>query len=95
MREHFVVSSIRSGDVGCAEWPRIRRFEHFLYLLDVVNDAFNVHAPQSSRRKRDRVKRKPHRSFLNDSCVASYSAAALLQEARTDCLKVLPRVWCL
>jgi hypothetical protein len=30
MREHFVVSSIRSRDVACAEWPNIRRFEHFL-----------------------------------------------------------------
>jgi len=49
MREHLVVSSIRSRDVGCAEWPRIRRFEHLLYLLDFVNNAFNVHASQSSR----------------------------------------------
>ncbi|HUD65217.1 MAG TPA: hypothetical protein VMQ17_11590, partial [Candidatus Sulfotelmatobacter sp.] len=23
----------------------VRRFEHFLQLLDVVNDAFNVHPP--------------------------------------------------
>jgi hypothetical protein len=30
MREHFVVSSIRRTDVACAEWPNIRRFEHFL-----------------------------------------------------------------
>jgi len=30
------------------EWPNIRRFEHFLKLLDVVNDALNVHASQSS-----------------------------------------------
>jgi hypothetical protein len=30
MREHFVVSSIGSRDVACAEWPDIRRFEHFL-----------------------------------------------------------------
>jgi hypothetical protein len=44
MREHFVVPSIRRGDVACAEWPNIRRFEHFLYLLDLVNDAFSVHA---------------------------------------------------
>jgi hypothetical protein len=28
--EHFVVSSIGSRDVACAEWPDIRRFEHFL-----------------------------------------------------------------
>ena len=28
--EHFVVPSIRSRDVACAEWPNIRRFEHFL-----------------------------------------------------------------
>ena len=44
MREHFVMPAIGSGDVGCAEWPGIRRFEHFLYLFDIVDDAFNVHA---------------------------------------------------
>jgi hypothetical protein len=38
------VPSVRSRDVACAEWPRIRRFEHFLDLLDFVNDAFNVHS---------------------------------------------------
>jgi hypothetical protein len=53
MCEHFVVPSIRSRDVACAEWPYIRRFEHLLKLLDVVNDAFNVHASQSSKRRRD------------------------------------------
>jgi hypothetical protein len=30
MRERFVVPSIRSRDVAWAEWPYIRRFEHFL-----------------------------------------------------------------
>ena len=30
LREHFVVPAIRSRDVACAEWPDIRRFEHFL-----------------------------------------------------------------
>jgi hypothetical protein len=44
LREHFVVPSVGSRDVACAEWPNIRRFEHFLQLLDVVNDAFNVHS---------------------------------------------------
>ena len=44
MREHFIVSSIGSRDVACVEWSNIRRFEHFLKLLDVVNDAFNVHS---------------------------------------------------
>ena len=43
MREHFVVPSIGGRDVACAEWPDMRRFEHFLELLDLVNDAFNVH----------------------------------------------------
>jgi hypothetical protein len=38
------VPPIGSGDVACAEWPDIRRFEHFLELLNLVNDAFNVHA---------------------------------------------------
>jgi hypothetical protein len=43
MRERFVVPSIRRRDVACAEWPDVRRFEHFLQLLNLVNDAFNVH----------------------------------------------------
>jgi hypothetical protein len=30
MREGFVVPSIGGRDVACAEWPDIRRFEHFL-----------------------------------------------------------------
>ena len=30
MREHFVVPSICSRDVACAEWSNVRRFEHFL-----------------------------------------------------------------
>jgi hypothetical protein len=30
MREHFVVPSIGSREVAWAEWPNIRRFEHFL-----------------------------------------------------------------
>jgi hypothetical protein len=43
---HFVMPSIRSRDLVCAEWPYIRRFEDFLQLLNLVNDAFNVHASQ-------------------------------------------------
>ncbi len=50
VREHFVVPSIGSRDVACAEWPNIRRFEHFLKLLNLPNDAFNVHfVPISNR----------------------------------------------
>jgi len=30
MREHFVMPSIGSRDVACAERPNVRRFEHFL-----------------------------------------------------------------
>ena len=56
VREHFVVPSIGSRDVACAEWPNVRRFEHFLKLLNLVNDAFNVHASQSSKRRRGAVK---------------------------------------
>jgi hypothetical protein len=51
MREHFVVPSIRRRDVACAEWPNIRCFEHFLQLLDVVNDAFNVHPAPNIQHK--------------------------------------------
>jgi hypothetical protein len=46
MRELFVMPSIGSRDVTCGERPDIRRFEHFLQLLNVVNDALNVHAFQ-------------------------------------------------
>jgi hypothetical protein len=58
MREHFVVPSIGSRDVACAEWPNIRRFEHFLELLNLVNDAFNVHASQSSKKRHGAVNLK-------------------------------------
>jgi hypothetical protein len=58
MREHFVVLSIQSREVTRVQWPNIRRFEHFLYLLDLVNDAFNVHASQSSKRRRGSVNLK-------------------------------------
>ena len=44
--QHFIVASIRRRDVGCTQRSNIRRFEHFLKLLDVVNDAFHVHASQ-------------------------------------------------
>jgi len=37
--------SIRGRDIACAEWPDIWRFEHFLNLLNFVNNAFNVHSP--------------------------------------------------
>ena len=44
MGEHLVVPSIGSRDVACAEWSNVRGLEHFLQLLNLVNDAFNVHA---------------------------------------------------
>src|ERR1017187_2473873 len=68
VREHFVVPSVGSRDVACAERPNIRRFEHFLLLLDVVNDAFNFHASRSSRRKRGAVNLKRHWFFVSHSC---------------------------
>ena len=58
MGELLMVPEIRSGDVVFAEWPDIRRFENFLKLLDIINDAFNVHASQSSERRREAVKLK-------------------------------------
>jgi hypothetical protein len=51
VRERFIVPSIRSGDVAGAEWSNIRRFEHFLQLLNIVNDAFNVHGFHNHPRK--------------------------------------------
>jgi hypothetical protein len=44
MCELFVVPSIGSRDVTCGERPDIGRFKHFLKLLNVVNDALDVHA---------------------------------------------------
>jgi hypothetical protein len=58
VREHFVVPPIRSREIAGAEWPNIRRFEHFLQLLNLVNYAFNVHASQSSKRRRGAVNLK-------------------------------------
>jgi len=40
--------SIRSRDIACVEGPDIRGLVHFLKLLDVVNNAFNVHWEQYS-----------------------------------------------
>ena len=62
MGKHLVVSSIGSRDVACAEWPDIRRIEHFLYLLNLVDDAFNIHESQSSKRRRGAVNRKLHQN---------------------------------
>jgi hypothetical protein len=44
MRELFVVPSIGGRDVACGERPDIGRFKHFLQLLNIVNDALDVHA---------------------------------------------------
>jgi hypothetical protein len=57
VRELFVVPSIGSSDVACSERPDIGRFKHFLQLLNVVNDALNVHAFLSSGKRRAAVKR--------------------------------------
>jgi hypothetical protein len=54
MREPFVVPSIGSRDVTCGERPDIGRFKHFLQLLNIVNDALDVHALQSSSKRRER-----------------------------------------
>ena len=44
VRELLVVPSIGGRDVACGERPDIGRFHHFLQLLNVANDALNVHA---------------------------------------------------
>lgn len=41
--EGFVVPSVRSGDIAGAERADIRSLEHLLELLDVVDNAFNIH----------------------------------------------------
>ncbi len=58
MRIHLVMPSIGSRDVAGAERSDVRRFEYFLKLLDVVNDAFNVHPVQISNISTATVKRK-------------------------------------
>lgn len=58
VREPFVMPAIGGRDIACGERPDVRRFEHFPQLLDVVNDALNVHAFPSCGRRRGAVKRK-------------------------------------
>ena len=43
-RARVTVTKRVPGIFWTSEGPDIRRFEHFLYLLDFVNDAFNVHS---------------------------------------------------
>jgi len=40
--------SIRGRNIACAEGPDVRCLEHFFKLLDVSNNAFNVHPEQYS-----------------------------------------------
>lgn len=40
---YCIMPSIRRREIGRSEWPDIGRFEHFLKLLDFVDNAFNVH----------------------------------------------------
>ena len=44
MRQHFIVPSIRGGNIGFLQWPDIRSFKHLLQLLDFIDYAFNVHS---------------------------------------------------
>ena len=46
--ECFVVPSICSKDVGFPEWSNVGTFKHLLELLDVIDDAFNIHPQQYS-----------------------------------------------
>jgi len=43
-RECFIVPSVCSRDIVCAERSNIGSFEQLLQLLDVINDALNIHA---------------------------------------------------
>jgi hypothetical protein len=97
VREHFVVPSIGSRDVACAEWPNIRRFEHFLQLLNLVNDSFNVHASQSSKKRRGAVNRfscfdhpkvPPIRSESAAPSTSARHGIAEIKDARSNCLEV-------
>ncbi|HEY1264251.1 MAG TPA: hypothetical protein VGF06_12065 [Terriglobales bacterium] len=48
MRQYGIVPSIGSHDVASAEWPDVRSFEHLLQLLNVANNALDVHRFQYS-----------------------------------------------
>ena len=44
MRQRFIMPSIGGRDIACAKGANVRSLEHFLKLLNVVNDALDVHA---------------------------------------------------
>jgi hypothetical protein len=52
MGEHFVMPSIRSREVACAERPRIRRSEDTLKALDFGNGLLSVHSVSISDMRR-------------------------------------------
>src|ERR1700746_820131 len=91
MREHLVVPSIGRRDVARAEWPDIRRFEHFLKLLHLFNDAFNVHASHSSSTKCEWVKR----SGIGLSCAVDTLPvrASSRTNTRCSCLRAQSTMW--
>jgi hypothetical protein len=45
--QHLIVPSICSRYIAWAEWPDIRSLEHLFELLDFINNALNVHFPNS------------------------------------------------
>lgn len=53
MGQHLVVPSIGGRDVTRAEGPYVGGFEHLLQLLNLINNAFNVHASLPSKSIRE------------------------------------------
>jgi hypothetical protein len=55
--------TIGGGDIGLLKWPDIRSLKHLLQLLDLINDAFNIHPAQynepAATRHSDRIFRQP------------------------------------
>jgi len=74
VRELIVVPAIGSSDVACAEWPNIRRFEHFLQLLNLVNDALNIHASPIIYEKAGMSQTEGHWWFVSESCSTNQSS---------------------
>jgi hypothetical protein len=70
--------SIGSRDVACAEGPNIRRFENFLQLLDVVDNAFNVHSISISNISTATVKRRSIHNVVTVKCAARSRTLTLL-----------------
>lgn len=67
--------SICCNDVGFLEGSDVRTFKHLLKLLDIINDAFDVHPGQYSEKRSSAgfakffQKNRSNRAFANFPCL--------------------------